>query len=351
MKSILITGGAGFIGSHTSLVLLERGYYLYLIDSCENSKYDTIERVIKLATLKDKNLIKNINFMQGDMRNKDFLKNVFNNAKRNGNDITSVIHFAGLKSVEESIREPLMYWEINLLSTINLLNVMAEFSCYVLIFSSSAAIYSSSNKSPIKENSVIQPISPYGRNKYSIELILQDLFDSCPEYWKIVNLRYFNPIGAHESGMLGENPRGIPSNIFPLINRAAFGQLKNIEIYGNDWHTKDGTGVRDYIHIMDLAEGHIRALEVLKKGKNQILNINLGTGTGTSVLELINNFQDVNKINVPYIYSQRREGDNAICFADNTLAKKILNWEPRRNLRNMCRDGWLWHKWISKKIN
>ncbi len=348
MKSILITGGSGFIGSHTSLVLLEKGYYLYLIDSCENSKYDSIERVMKLASFKDENLINNINFIQGDMRSKDFLRNVFDESKKNGNIITSVIHFAGLKSVKESIREPLMYWEINLLSTINLLNVMAEFNCNVLIFSSSATIYSSSNKSPIDENAIIQPISPYGRNKYSIELILKDLYDSAPNNWKIINLRYFNPIGAHESGMLGEDPKGIPSNIFPLINRAAFGQLKNIEIYGKDWDTNDGTGIRDYIHIMDLAEGHARALEVLKNSKNQILNINLGTGTGTSVLELIKTFQDVNKIKVPYLFTQRREGDCAISFADNSLAKQVLNWEPKRNVRDMCRDGWLWHKWISK---
>ena len=185
---------------------------------------------------------------------------------------------------------------------------MAEFSCYILIFSSSATIYSSSNKSPINEDAIIDPISPYGRNKHSIELILQDLFDSSPENWKIVNLRYFNPIGAHESGMLGEDPKGIPSNIFPLINRAALGQLKNIEIYGNDWDTNDGTGIRDYIHIMDLAEGHVRALEVLNTGKNRILNINLGTGKGTSVLELINTFQDVNKIKVPYSFSKEEKG-------------------------------------------
>ena len=217
-----------------------------------------------------------------------------------------------------------------------------------MIFSSSATIYSSSNKSPINEDAIIDPISPYGRNKHSIELILQDLFDSSPENWKIVNLRYFNPIGAHESGMLGEDPKGIPSNIFPLINRAALGQLKNIEIYGNDWDTNDGTGIRDYIHVMDLAEGHVRALEVLNTGKNRILNINLGTGKGTSVLELINTFQDVNKIKVPYLFSKRREGDCAISFADNNKAKKILDWEPNRSVSDMCRDGWLWHKWISK---
>ncbi len=345
MNSILVTGGAGFIGSHTSLLLLEKGYHIYVVDSCVKSNYTSIDRLNNLPFLHLKD--EKINFFKGDISDSNFLEKIFMECKKNGRPITSVIHFAGLKSVEESVNNPFLYWEVNVGGTLKLLDIMEKFECYSFIFSSSATIYGPSNKSPIKEDDFIEPNTPYGKTKYAVEQITQDLYACNPKKWKIANLRYFNPIGAHHSGLIGEDPNGIPSNIFPLINRAAYGQLKNLEIYGNDWDTPDGTGIRDYIHVMDLAEGHVRTLELLLKSNAQIINMNLGTGFGTSVLQLIDAFQKANNVKVPYTFSKRRSGDRAESFADNSLAKKILNWEPKRDIYQMCRDGWNWHQKIS----
>ena len=224
----------------------------------------------------------------------------------------------------------------------NLLSIMETYDCNTIVFSSSATIYGFSNKNPINEDALIDPINPYGHTKSSIELILGDLYKSLPSKWRIANLRYFNPIGSHYSGLIGEDPLGVPNNIFPFITQVATQRIRKLNVFGDDWPTKDGTGVRDYIHVMDLADGHIQAFEFLKCDKPQVLNLNLGTGIGTSVLELINVFQIVNKISIPYIISDRRAGDVAELVANNLLAKKLINFQPKRSLEDMCRDGWKW---------
>jgi len=340
MRTIFVTGAGGYIGSHTSLLLLNMGLKVYALDSYVNSYDISLKNLINISNENKENF----HFYKGDIRDKNILRDIFSQAKKNGNPIESVIHFAGLKSVSESIKKPLEYWDNNVNGSINLLNVMNENNCYKIVFSSSAAIYSKVLENKIDENSPISPTNPYGKTKYVIEQILNDIFNSSDNKWRIANLRYFNPIGAHESGILGENPKGIPNNIFPLITRVAAGIIKEIEIFGNDWPTTDGTGVRDYIHVMDLAEGHIKALEYLFSAKPQIININLGTGVGTSVLELIKIFQKVNNISIPYVFRTRRPGDRAIVIADNSLAKKKLNWVPKRSLEKMCKSGWRWQE-------
>ena len=342
MKSILVTGGAGFIGSHTCLLLLEKGHDLVIIDSLVNSSKNSIKRIRNLISQNDNLLQDKINFYKIDLRNFDSIKNVFEIECRNNKKISAVIHFAGLKAVGESTIDPLKYWEFNVLGTINLLKVMIEFSCKKIIFSSSATIYGTKDNYLIDEKNIIKPINPYGSTKATVEQILNDLSNSGSNDWKIANLRYFNPIGAHPSGLLGEEPLGKPNNIFPIISKVAAGELNELKIYGNNWETPDGTCIRDYIHVMDLAEGHIRALEFLDKNKPGIINFNLGTGKGTSVLELINIFQKVNKVKVKYIFADRRDGDKEYLVADNKKAIEIMGWETSRGLEEMCKDGWLW---------
>ena len=341
METLLVTGGLGFIGSHTCVELVKRGYRIYIIDSLINSNFSTFER-IKNAIKKEKKKDIKLQFFQGDIRDFNFLNSVFEIAENNGHLIQGAIHFAGLKSVNQSIKKPLLYWNSNFIGAFNLVKVLQNHNINNLIFSSSAALYSPNNKSPITENSEIKPLSPYGKTKYCIEQMLFDLFKSEPETWKIINLRYFNPIGAHPSGLIGEIPIGIPNNIFPLINKVASKEIENLEIYGNDWDTHDGTAIRDYIHIMDLVKGHIMAYEYMVNNSPQILNVNLGTGAGTSVLELVNTFKKVNQIDVPFIFTKRREGDVAEIFADNSLAKKLFDWAPTRTIKDMCLDGWNW---------
>ena len=340
MSVILITGGTGFIGSHTSLVLLDKGYSLYIIDSLENSSLNTLNR-IKSINKKYNNQFK---FFRCDLRNKELLRKIFIKAKDSGKIISGIIHFAGLKAVSDSIKNPLKYWSNNLFGTLNLLEVMSEFNCKKIIFSSSATVYGPSNSSLLSEDSNINPINPYGKTKEAIEKLLIDVFNSEPHKWGIINLRYFNPIGAHESGLIGEDPLGKPNNIFPILNRVASKEVDKIEIFGDNWGTPDGTCIRDYIHIMDLAEGHVAALEFLLRNGSQCININIGTGKGTSVLELVNIFAKVNNVEINYKFTDRREGDFAVVIADNTRAKEILNWTPRRSLESMCRDGWKWHR-------
>ena len=344
MQRILVTGGVGFIGSHTSLLLIEKGYEILIVDSLINSSIKALKRINEIINIKYPEMKNKLTFFKGDLRDESFIRGIFSNQNKIGKPITGVIHFAGLKSINESINDPLRYWDFNLVSTINLLKVMDSFECRTIVFSSSASVYGVAKVNLIKENQELNPINPYGLTKLTIENVLANLYESSLKKWKIINLRYFNPIGAHPSGLLGELPIGIPNNIFPLIIQVALRKIESFKIYGNDWPTIDGTGIRDYIHVMDLANGHFYALEHLIYNSPKILNFNLGTGIGTSVLELINTFQRVNKINVPYQFTERRKGDAAVVVADNSLVKNILKWKPEKNLEDMCRDGWKWKK-------
>ncbi len=341
MSRILVTGGAGFIGSHTCLALLERNYKVLIIDSFINSSPIALKRVKKIFN-QNHSQQNNIQIVKGDLRDIKLLENIFLRAKLEQDPIEAVIHFAGLKSVSDSIKKPLEYWDNNLIGTINLLKIMDQNKCRTIVFSSSATIYKKAEKKLIDENTSISPITPYGFTKSAIEIILENIFNSESNNWRIANLRYFNPIGAHSSGLIGENPKGLPNNIFPLILKVASGEIRELEIFGNDWPTHDGTGVRDYIHVIDLAEGHIFTLDYLLKNKPVLLNLNLGTGIGSSVLDLINSFECVNKIKIPYKFVNRRDGDLPSVVANNFKAIKILKWTPKRNLELMCKDGWRW---------
>tara|TARA_Y100000589_G_scaffold299656_1_gene309237 strand:+ start:169 stop:1209 length:1041 start_codon:yes stop_codon:yes gene_type:complete len=342
--SILVTGGTGFIGSHSCLLLLKRGFKLYIIDSEVNSSKNVLKNISSILKLSNKDFSEKINFFKGDLRSISFIKKVFKSAINKKEPIEAVFHFAGLKSVYDSNKYPFEYWDNNFVGTLNLLKIMEVNNCKTLIFSSSATIYKSVNKEKIKENYSIGPINTYGETKSTIEKLLQAAFKSQPNKWKIANLRYFNPIGAHSSGQIGEDPKGVPNNIFPIILKVAKREKKFLKIFGNDWNTVDGTCVRDYIHIMDLAEGHIAAFEFLTKNNSQIVSFNLGTGRGHSVLELINTFKKVNNVDIPYEFASRREGDNEFVVADNSLAVSILDWEPKYSLVDMCKDGWNWGK-------
>ena len=344
MAKILVTGGAGFIGSHTCLELLKRNYKVSIIDSFINSSPIALKRVEEILRREETEEKNRIEINKGDLRDIKQIEEIFLKAEKLNEPFTAVIHFAGLKSVSDSVKNPLVYWENNLVGTINLLKVMEKSKCRTIVFSSSATIYAKSKQKLIDESTSISPINPYGTTKSTIEKILENLFCAQPKNWKIANLRYFNPIGAHNSGLIGENPHGIPDNIFPMILQVALGKRKLLKIFGNDWPTKDGSGVRDYIHVLDLAEGHILALDCLLKNKPRLLNINLGTGVGSSVLDLIKCFEDVNKVSVPYQFVERRDGDLPHVVADISRAVKFLNWKPKRDLKLMCEDGWRWQK-------
>ena len=323
MANILITGGFGFIGSHTCIKLLESNHNLIVIDSFKNSSDLIIQNIN--AILKKYNLFKNLKSFRGDIKDANLLEKIFQESKNNSQPIEVVIHFAGYKSVRDSCKKPLEYWSNNLIGTINLLNIMEKFNCKNFIFSSSASVYGNKYESPFKEHYKLNPTSPYAKTKAAIEKLLEDLQKSSKN-WRIVILRYFNPIGAHPSGLIGENPVGIPNNIFPLITQVAFGIRTHLKIFGNDWPTHDGTGIRDYIHVMDIAEGHIAAMEYILKNDPYIYIFNLGTGVGTSVYELIKIFEETNTVKIPYKICARRLGDIAILVADNSLAKSELKW-------------------------
>lgn len=345
MKNILVTGGTGYIGSHTVVNLLVKGYKVTIVDSNFNSSPKVINRIKQIIKDIYRKGYDDLVFLRGDVRDYLFLNNIFLKASEVGNNFDAVIHFAGLKSVANSKKYPIDYWDINLNGTINLVKIMDKYNCNNLIFSSSATVYGEINKPPFKENFKLFPVNPYARNKASIENFLFDVYESNSDKWNIVNLRYFNPIGAHFSGLIGENPLGNLNNIFPLILNAC-SRNKKIKVFGNDWPTPDGTCIRDYIHIEDLAEGHIKALESNSlKGFNCI---NLGTGKGTSVLELLKSFESVNDIKLNYQFANRREGDTAILVADNSKALSKLKWSPLRNLSDMCKDG---YRWIKKNPN
>ncbi len=342
MKSIFVTGGAGFIGSHTCLLLLEKGYVVFILDSFVNSYERSLERISYILKNKGINTNEKIYLIKGDIKNLSDIEKVFQMSIELNKEIESVIHFAGLKSVFESVINPLKYWDTNVRGTINLLKIMKKFNCRNIVFSSSATVYKSKAKTALNENDVCAPVNPYGDTKLTIEKLLGNTYKSSPNEWRIACLRYFNPAGAHESGLIGEDPLGRPDNLYPRINRVAVGKLHSIKIFGSDWPTKDGTCIRDYIHVMDVAEGHLLALNYLVKENPQFLTLNLGTGKGTSVLELIRTFEKVNKIKIPFIFEERRLGDNSFVVADNSLAKSILNWIPHRSIDDICRDGYNW---------
>ena len=327
MKKIFITGGAGYIGSHTLLVLLESGYDVRVYDNLSNSYLEAIKRVEKLAKLSKK-----IEFIKGDIRDKKNLTNALIGCD-------AIIHFAGLKAVGESTQKPLEYYDNNLIGTITLIESMKECNIKNMIFSSSASVYGNPKYLPMDEAHPKNPTNPYSKTKSMIEEILQDIYHSDNSF-NFGILRYFNPIGAHPSGDIGEDPHGVPNNLMPYITQVALGKLDKLRVFGNDYDTKDGTGVRDYIHVMDLANGHLKMLEHLDSSGISIYN--LGTGRGYSVLEIIKTFERVNNIKIPYEIVGRREGDVAVCYADPTKAQKELNWRATRDLEQMCLDAWRW---------
>lgn len=323
---ILVTGGIGYIGSHTCVELLDAGYEIVVIDNLSNSKIEVVDK-IKEITGKD------FKFYEGDCCDKNILIKIFEE-----NEIGAVIHFAGFKAVGESVKLPLKYYRNNLDSTITLLEVMNEFNCKKIVFSSSATVYGKPKTLPIKEDFPLSTTNPYGTTKLMIEDILRDLYVSDNE-WSIAILRYFNPIGAHKSGLIGENPNDIPNNLMPYIVKVATKELEILSVFGNDYDTKDGTGVRDYIHVVDLAKGHIKAIEKVLKDKG-VDAYNLGTGNGYSVLEIVNTFMNVNNIDVNYKIVARRPGDIDACYADPNYAKEKLNWEANLGIEEMCKDSY-----------
>jgi len=327
-NNVLVTGGAGYIGSHTLISLHEANYSFIVYDNLCNSSQESLRRVEKIIG-------KNIDFEEGDIRDKKSLQNLFDKY-----DIDSVVHFAGLKAVGESVEKPLEYYDNNVNGTLVLLEVMKENNCKKIIFSSSATVYGDPLSVPIKENFPLSATNPYGRTKLFIEEILRDLYTSDNEF-KIVLLRYFNPVGAHISGTLGEDPNNIPNNLMPFISQTALGKREFLSIFGGDYDTKDGTGVRDYIHVVDLALGHVRALDKLATTKD-VLSVNLGTGNGYSVLEMVKAFEKASQKKVPYKIIQRRSGDIAQCFADPSYAKEVLAWSPIKTIDDMCEDSWRW---------
>lgn len=323
---ILVTGGLGFIGSHTCVELLDNDYEVIIIDNLSNSKIEVLDS-IKEITGKD------IIFYQEDVCDIKALDKIFKE-----NKIDAVIHFAGYKAVGESVDNPIMYYENNLMSTLNLCKVMKKYNCKKLVFSSSATVYGSPKTLPIREDFPLSATNPYGMTKLMNEKILEDIYNSDKDF-SIVILRYFNPIGAHSSGLIGEDPKGIPNNLMPYISRVAVGKLDCLSVFGNDYNTSDGTGVRDYIHVVDLANGHIKAIEKALKG-NGLSFYNLGTGIGYSVLDMINTFEKVNKIKVNYKIVDRRPGDIDSCYADPTKANKELDWKAKHNIEDMCKDSY-----------
>ena len=339
MHTVLVTGGCGYIGSHTCINLIENNYKVLIIDSLINSSIETFSKIKLLLKQKGIYSEKKIAFLKGDLRNKTWLNEVFANYSKENNAIKSVIHFAGLKAINTSLKSPLDYWDMNISSTISLLSIMNKYKCHSIIFSSSANIYSSNGFNLLKEDSLLDPNTPYGKTKLTIENILRDVFNSDKKNWRIANLRYFNPVGAHPSGLIGENLQGEVSNLFPSIIKTIKGEQKSLSVFGNDWPTKDGTCIRDYIHVMDLADAHIATLNFLLSNKPQFKSINIGTGKGTSVLEIIKTFCEIRKEKFPYKFEERRLGDKVFVVADNKLALKLLNWKPKKNLIDMCRDS------------
>ena len=327
--NVLVTGGAGYIGSHTCVELIETGHTPIVVDNLYNSSPKSLERVKEITGVE-------VKFYEGDVRDEALLNRIFDE-----NEIGAVIHFAGLKAVGESVAKPLAYYDNNLISTMVLARVMGNRGCKKIIFSSSATVYSGDNEMPLRETSKTgNCTNPYGWTKYMCEQILRDIAKADPE-WSVVLLRYFNPVGAHKSGKIGEHPNGIPNNLMPFISQTAIGKRKQLSVFGNDYDTHDGTGVRDYIHVVDLAKGHVAAVNYMQDNKGESV-FNLGTGTGYSVLDMVKAFETANGIPVPYVIAERRPGDLATCYADPTKSREVLGWTAKHDQTDMCRDTWNW---------
>ena len=332
MSTILVTGGAGYIGSHTCVELLNAGYDVVVVDNLCNSCRESLNRVEEITGNK-------LTFYEVDLLDEPALDSVFQNEK-----IDAVIHFAGLKAVGESVYKPLEYYHNNITGTLILCDVMRRHGCKSIVFSSSATVYGNPAFVPITEECPKGEITnPYGRTKGMLEQILTDLHTADPE-WKVMLLRYFNPIGAHKSGRIGENPKGIPNNLLPYITQVAVGKLVCLGVFGNDYDTPDGTCVRDYIHVVDLADGHVKALDKLSKEQGGVWIYNLGTGVGYSVLDVINAFEEANNLKINYVFKERRAGDVPQCYADSSKAERELGWKAKYGIREMCEDSWRWQK-------
>jgi UDP-glucose 4-epimerase len=330
-ESVLVTGGAGFIGSHACIELAQAGYELTVVDNLCNSRRSVIDRAGRIVG-------RPVSFLEGDIRDRDFLARVFATRR-----FAAVVHFAGLKAVGESVSKPQLYYENNVGGTLALLGAMRESGVRKIVFSSSATVYAPTGSSPFREDSPLAPTNPYGRTKLVVEQILADVA-AAETGWKAVLLRYFNPVGAHASGLIGEDPGGVPNNLFPYIGRVAVGRLAELPVFGNDYPTADGTGVRDYIHVVDLAAGHVAALRAIDR-LPAVTAINLGTGRGFSVLEAVAAFERASGRKVPFRILARRPGDVATSCADATLAGRLLGWKAGRDLDAMCRDAWRWQEW------
>ncbi len=324
--STLVTGGAGFIGSHTCVELLEHGYDVVIVDNLSNSRAEVVDAIDRITG-------KRPAFVRGDLLDAELLERVFCEY-----DIDSVIHFAGLKAVGESVAKPLSYYRTNIVSTLNLVDAMRRHNCTRIVFSSSATVYAPQDVSPLKETDALGTTNPYGSTKLFIEQILRDVCRA-DESFTAVLLRYFNPIGAHPAGLIGENPNGVPNNLLPYVTDVALGRLPYLNVFGDDYDTPDGTGVRDYIHVCDLARGHLNALAYSKtlRGADAV---NLGTGRGTSVLEIVHAYEEVNHVKIPVRIAPRRPGDNATVFADASRARDVLSWQAQYDIRDMVRDSW-----------
>lgn len=328
MSTVLVTGGAGYIGSHTCIELLGCGHDVVVVDNLCNSKAESLHRVQELAG-------RSLTFIQADIRDREAMRAVFR-----AHVIDAVIHFAALKAVGESVAKPLMYYENNIAGTVALAEVMGEAGVKTLVFSSSATVYGDPASVPIREDFPTGPTNPYGRTKWMMEYVLRDMAAADPS-WRIALLRYFNPVGAHPSGRIGEDPNGIPNNLMPFVSQVAVGKRAKLGVFGDDYPTPDGTGVRDYIHVVDLAKGHVRAIERMAREAG-VLTVNLGTGRGYSVLEVVHAFEAASGRKVPYEIGPRRPGDIAQCYADPAMAEKELGWRAERGIEEMCADAWRW---------
>ncbi|WP_059104076.1 UDP-glucose 4-epimerase GalE [Shouchella shacheensis] len=325
---VLVTGGAGYIGSHTCVELLKAGHELVVVDNFSNSRVDSLEQVEKIAG-------RSVRIYDVDLLEKEKLAQVFGE-----HSIEAVIHLAGFKAVGESVEFPLKYYRNNLIGTLNLCEVMSEHEVYQLVFSSSACVYGIPKQTPVPETANLQAINPYGNTKRMLEDMLEDL-SSSNENWRVAVLRYFNPVGAHPSGLIGEEPKGTPNNLMPYITQVAIGQLPRLSIFGDDYDTEDGTCVRDYIHVVDLAQGHVSALEHLSTG---VHTYNLGTGRGYSVYEVVKAFEEANALSIPVQVVERRPGDAAVSYADPAKAERELGWRAEKGIFDMCQDAWRWQK-------
>ncbi len=329
MGTVLVTGGAGYIGSHTCVALAQAGFSTLVLDNCSNSRPDVLQRVERLTGQAQA-------WVQGDVRDAALLQTLFER-----HAISAVIHFAALKAVGESVQEPLRYYDNNVAGTVTLLQAMRKAGVRTLVFSSSATVYGDPATLPIREDFPLSATNPYGWTKLMMEQVLADVDAAEPGQWRLARLRYFNPVGAHESGLIGEDPRGIPNNLMPYVAQVAVGQRERLSVYGNDYPTVDGTGVRDYIHVSDLAEGHVAALRYLAQHPG-LLTVNLGTGRPVSVLEMVRAFEQASGRPVPYQVVARRPGDVASCWADPSLAQELLGWRAQHGVQRMCEDVWRW---------